>query len=155
MARYKDATELKVTRGTLRPDRERATPKVVNTTKVMPLPEYASEHAKREHIKVVKWLRENGMLEAVNQCFVVAYCLEMGDYFTCLENIAKDGRTVTNLYGSELHNPLVTQSANCLKNALTLAKEFGLTPVSKNRINVNKDDGDDELEALKKRKKTA
>ena len=155
MARYKDSTELKVTRGTYRSDRDKPTQKVVATTKIMPLPDYANEHAKREHKKVLAWLKENGMLETVNQVFIVAYCVEMGQYFECMADIAKDGRTYSNSYGTELANPLVAQSTNCLKNALQLAREFGLTPVSKNRVNLNKDSEEDELEILKKRKKVA
>lgn len=121
-------------------------------------PKFLSAGAKKEWKLVCRELISLGMLTAVDLGLLAAYCNEMASYIEASQKLAdpeigyvmKIDRDDGTVYYQQ--SPWVSIKNAALKNAQTLANQFGFTPAARARIGVP-DRGDDPLaEAMKKLK---
>lgn len=107
-------------------------------TAVVSLPRSGLKGTAKKLFEVVATeLIHNRLLDVVGVDLVVAYAREMGLYHDMMRETEKEGYTIeveTKSGTTTVVNPKRKVAESALANAKALAAEFGLTPVSRNRV---------------------
>ena len=145
-------------RGTYRKDR--ANPKRAKADRVLvaECPVVLQGVAAAEWDRVVSELVGMGILAAIDTMMLAVYCMEFAEYVDAMRTLEESGRTVVisdkdgNVRDLRNH-PAVARANMAFRNLRSMGSEFGLTPVSRERITVpEKPQPDDELTLWKKKK---
>ena len=132
-------TALKRLQGTDRADRVLEDEMMPSLLEAVPsAPGFLSPDAKKEWRSVCRELLALDMLHGVDLALLAAYCNEMAGYIEAEGEVLRQG-AVTSLErpdGSEylMQNPWVNIRNSRLKNAQSLANQFGFTPAARTRI---------------------
>jgi len=149
-------TALKELEGTLRQDRVISNEMMPSKISYAPSPpEMLSDLAKTEWQSAVEELIAMDMLHRVDLPLLAAYCQEMASYLEAVEIIRDEGATMEFFKedGSKYsqQSPWVGIKNTCLKNAQSIASQFGFTPSARTRISSPaKKDSIDPFEAAMK-----
>jgi P27 family predicted phage terminase small subunit len=141
-------TKIKELTGTARKDRlpkNEMQPPIaedINTPSVL-----TNKFAKIEWDKQTKILNELGMLADTDTSLLIAYCLEVGNYFTLKEKI-KDNITFTTPNGHIQVLPEVTEANKSLQNMIKMSSLFGFNPAARTKIEMPVQKPKDELDSL-------
>jgi P27 family predicted phage terminase small subunit len=125
-------------------------------------PSHLSQYAKAEWRRIVPELEGMGIFTKIDRAALSAYCQAYGRWVDCELKIkeiqaeaAKNGKDSINAYllktqsGNIIINPLMSVSNRALEQMRQFLTEFGLTPVSRTRINTDADTRkEDEFEEL-------
>ncbi len=148
------STALKKLQGTFRDDRavtNEMMPELI--THVPSAPTYFSKIAKLEWVSVCEQLIEMESLHRVDLALLSAYCVEMASYLEAIKAIKKEGSVIT-LPGKageyKMQNPWVGVKNSALKNAQTLANQFGFTPAARSKISISPKEKESEFEKMRK-----
>ena len=122
--------ELKGTAQKCRLPKNEMQPPVVDKVET---PTVLKGYAEKEWLKVTAILSELGMLAETDTSLLLAYCIEIGNYFDLKERI---GDSITNVApsGYEIVKPEVTEANKSLQNAIKLADKFGFNPAARTKI---------------------
>jgi P27 family predicted phage terminase small subunit len=125
-------------------------------------PAHLSSHAKSEWKRIVPELEAMGIFSKIDRAALAAYCQAYGRWVDCELKIKeiqaeaiKNSKDSINAYllktqaGNVIINPLLSVSNKALEQMRQFLTEFGLTPVSRTRINTDMDTKqEDEFEEL-------
>ncbi len=153
--RPKKPTQLKKLEGTAREDRllknEMMPSKICH---VPSAPTWMSKDAKKEWKATCADMIELDMLYRVDLGLLAAYCVEMSNYINAVKELQKPGEgfviDIVRSDGSKypMLNYWNTVKNQSLKNALSIATQFGFTPSARTRISATPKDEEDAFEKL-------
>lgn len=110
-------------------------------------PAWMSKDAKAEWKRVFNVLRTRRILTKADLGCLEDYCVAQGTVREMERVLQTEGHTFQGKDGPKKH-PAVTVQSDNMTRALRLASELGLTPVSRSRPAVRKDDDEDEPSPL-------
>ncbi len=115
-------------------------------------PTWLNKHAKKEWKRVVPMLDELGLLTEIDMAALAAYCQSYARWKQAEELVEEHGLTYvhTNKGGedNDTARPEVAIAHKYLDKVKAFATEFGLTPSSRTRIEVPKNETTNEMERL-------
>ena len=101
-------------------------------------PDHLTQLAKNEWKRICKEMKTLGVLTKIERSAIEQYCTAYGEWRECLKDLEKNGRFITSPSGVYVENPagraLRGHGTTCLKALI----EFGMTPVSRSRLHVQK-----------------
>lgn len=110
-------------------------------------PSWMSKDAKAEWRRVFPTLRKRRILTTADLGSLENYCLALGTVREMERTLQTDGHVFSGESGPKRH-PAVAIQSDAMTRALRLASELGLTPVSRSRPAVRKDDDEDDPSPL-------
>lgn len=155
VGRPKKPTAQKAFEGTLRADRQVENEMMPSKIEYVPsAPKYLSAAAKKEWKLVCSELIKLDMLTGVDLSLLSAYCREMGEYIIACEKLNDPGigyvmdikRPDGSIYSQV--TPWVSIKNQSLKNAQSLANQFGFTPSARARLEMPEKTDDPLAKAL-------
>lgn len=100
------------------------------------------EEAKAEWRRIMPKLIERRILTRTDLASVENYCLAIGQVRQCAATLAKEGNFVESENGAPRPHRAFRVQHSAMTQARQLAAELGLTPVSRNRPQVNETEKD-------------
>ena len=121
-------------------------------------PRHLSKEAKAEWRRIAKELKTIGLLTTVDRAALAAYCQHWAHWVEAEQKLQEDG--ISLVYrspgGMYRKNPWLQVADEAMKGMLSFLGEFGMTPSSRTRIQVEKPQAEaDPLAALTDRAKAA
>jgi len=154
---HKKPTNLKLIQGTFREDRAQRnepTPPI----EIPVVPAHLSDEAKVEWERVSQELAELGLLTKIDRAALAAYCDCWADYLEaaklCANKDGQDRKVIKTAAGNFVENPYFSIKKRCLELMHKFLTEFGMTPVSRTRINAHPKDKEDDFEGFVQSRKT-
>ncbi|QIP12241.1 phage terminase small subunit P27 family [Spirosoma aureum] len=146
-------TALKSLTGTLRTDRMNSHEPPVSPLPELPAPpDWLNPWARDEWVLVAGWLHSVGLLTATDQSIIGAYCQQLGIFREAEEQLKLPGaRVIVTDKGYEMPSPWVAIGNKALMQAMKIASEYGLTPSSRSRIQLPKEEEEDPFETFLRR----
>lgn len=146
-------TALKELQGTARADRMLENEMMPAKLEGVPSPpEYLTDEAKQEWYSVCTELLSLNMLHRVDLALLSAYCQEMANYIEANGWLQREGFVITlerdNGSFYSMPNPWVAIKNGALKNAMSIAGQFGFTPSARTKIKGGGGDEDDPLDEV-------
>jgi P27 family predicted phage terminase small subunit len=112
-------------------------------------PDWLAADARREWLRVMPVLIERRILTVADLASFENYCIAIGTVREMERTLQAAGHTYTTEGGSIKRHPAVGIQSDAMTRARLLASELGLTPVSRSRPTVRKDDdGNEDLSPL-------
>ena len=99
-------------------------------------PSHLDANAKKEWRRISKELIALGLLTAVDRAALAAYCAAYSRWIAAEENLQKFGLVVKAPSGYPVQNPYVSIANTAWDHMRKYATEFGLTPASRTRLQV-------------------
>ncbi len=96
-------------------------------------PSWLSDYAREEWDLIVDALVHTGVIATHEATILAVYCEAIGEYRKIGDAIARDGLTVGNA-GSQRPHPLTASRRRAAEDALKFARELGLTPAARSRV---------------------
>ena len=110
-------------------------PKVMGTPRC---PEHLDEEAKKEWKRMSKLLSKAGLLANVDKAQLAMYCQAWGRWVEAEEKLKKHGMIVrAPKSGYPMQSPYLAIANQAMKQLQTSLVEFGMSPSSRSRINLN------------------
>lgn len=131
----------KKAKGTLRKNRVKKTPEL-ELIEDMSAPDQLSEDAKKEWNEIAPTLFKNKMLTVTDRKLLMAYCTEMAKYMNFNKEMELSGAYMLPLKNSKglvvnyMQNPLIAMADRALSAAKDIGVHFGLTPLSRGKLNI-------------------
>lgn len=110
-------------------------------------PAWMSKDAKAEWRRVFPIVRKRRILTTADLGSLENYCIALGTVREMERTLQVEGHVYSAESGPKRH-PAVAIQSDAMSRALRLAAELGLTPVSRSRPAVRKEDDDDEPSPL-------
>ena len=147
-------TRLKVLRGNpgkRRPNRREPKPQ----TRVPACPKELGRRAKDEWRRIAKELSALGLLTAIDRAALAAYCEAWGTWIDAVEKVREFGAVVkVPSTGFPIQSPYFGVANQAQKQMRAYLTEFGMTPASRARIEVEPVEEADELEEFLNRSRS-
>ena len=105
-------------------------------------PRWLSDEAKREWKRLAPRLWRVGLLTEADHDALAMYCETWATWKRAEAQVQRKGEVVKTVNGNVIQNPYLAIANRAKRDALMLAREFGMTPSARTRISV--DDGADE-----------
>jgi P27 family predicted phage terminase small subunit len=135
MAPKKKPTALKKLHGTYRADRALENEFTPMVSSSVPLPPHdLNEWGRVEWNRIVPQLIDYGLFTEFDKSMLYSYCNEYGKYVEYETILKEKGRIKKAPSGYPMINPLESMAQRALKNAITIATQFGFTPSSRTGI---------------------
>lgn len=149
--RPRKPTEIKKLEGTYRKDRDisKNIPKFTRLISAGEAPDWFNAEQKSVFEFITGELIRINILETVDIDLIIAYCIERAAYFKNSEIVNRVGTTKMTKNG---YTTLRTESVAArfhLSNMMALAREFGFTPASRQKLLIKDKDKPDEDPAAK------
>ena len=115
---------------------KRALNKGVSTMKqgVTRPPAHLSDAAKREWHRLKRRLTPAGLLTALDANVLALYCQAYGRWIEAEEQLARFGPVVKTKNGNLVQNPYLAVANRAMDQMLVYARELGMTPSARSRI---------------------
>ncbi|MBB5045929.1 P27 family predicted phage terminase small subunit [Rhodopseudomonas rhenobacensis] len=110
-------------------------------------PSWMSKDAKAEWRRVFPVIRKRRILTVADLGSLENYCVALGTVREMERTLQAEGHVFSAESGPKRH-PAVAIQSDAMTRALRLASELGLTPVSRSRPAVRKDDDDEDVSPL-------
>ena len=130
--------------GTYRPDRDGGAEDAL-TNKKPNCPAWLSKEGKAEWRRIANELHQAGLLKLVDRAALAAYCEAFGRWQQAEKLVQEKGLLVKTKNGNVIQSPAVGVANVAMRDMLKLLKEFGMTPVSRSRLKVDKPEKEDDL----------
>jgi P27 family predicted phage terminase small subunit len=105
-------------------------------TGVPTCPSHLDANAKKEWKRISKELLAIGLLTSVDRAALAAYCAAYSRWIAAEESIARFGLVIKAPSGYPVQNPFVSIANTAMDHMRKYATEFGLTPASRTRLQV-------------------
>ena len=149
MGRPPKPTATKKLQGTARPDRAQTNePKPAAGKTAPPVPSFLGDEAKKEWRRVAKELHGLGLLTSIDRTALAAYCETYVTWIDALAQCRELGMIVKTSNGNLIQNPYLSVASQAEKRMRGWLSEFGMTPSSRTRINVEAADVADPYESF-------
>ena len=115
-----------------------------------PKPDWLDKTAGDEWDRIVPELAKAYVITPADAIMLATYCQTYADWLQAERTVREEGQIIMNLKGEPRINPAARYASTLLAELRRTAVEFGLTPVSRARIQVPPpgDDEDDDMEAF-------
>jgi P27 family predicted phage terminase small subunit len=131
-------------------------PKKINNGIPEP-PEHLSEYAKKEWYYVVGSLHQCGILTDIDRGGLAMYCQSYARWKKAEEaiqlmaekNPSGGGLVIKTTNGNMIQNPLVGTANTAMRDAMRFAAEYGLTPSSRARLEIDEESENQDEEGEK------
>lgn len=110
-------------------------------------PSWMSKDSKAEWKRVFPVLRERRILTVADLGALENYCVALGQVREMERMLQDEGHVINSDNGPKKH-PAVAVQADAMTRARLLAAELGLTPVSRSRPSVRKDEDESDISPL-------
>ena len=122
---------------------------------IPPCPRHLSKKAKAEWRRVSRELYDLGLLSNVDRAALAAYCTAWARWVEAEEIVQQKGMVIKTTNGNFIQNPFLSIANRAMDDMRRLMVEFGMTPASRTRVQVQKETTVDEFTAfLQKRQGT-
>jgi P27 family predicted phage terminase small subunit len=138
--RHNLPTSLKAAKGTLEKGRIKTTLQPKAIERLPPMPKYLSKTARKIYQSKGKELLTKGILTSLDVEAFLSYCIETGRYFDTFETIQCFKGEPTEL------KILLRQNEAAFARMKILSGEFGLTPITRQRIEQPPTQSENEIE---------
>lgn len=154
---------MKIMEDTYRADRANPNEPEPELVKIpLPPPDYFEPEAKKEWERSISKLMDMSVLAVADYALFEAYCVEYGRYVRLEKEIQAEGETIEILNYfkgrdgeqgsiksvSQAMNPKCRLRKEAHDSMVRLAQQFGLTPVSRSRVNAQKEKKSDPLDDI-------
>lgn len=111
-------------------------------TSIPDCPDYLDSTAREEWNRITEEMLSVGLLNKVDRASLELYCETYSRYRRYVGEMAKPDfqTTLITANGAEQINPVIKLSENALKTCRLMLCQFGLTPASRERMSIKKDD---------------
>lgn len=136
---HKKLPELKVLHGTNQPSREASliTSPGSDLPKFIEAPAYLNPVGRKEWYRLVKLLRESGLLEKTDLTSLGMACQCFQEYIECINAISAEGGMVSYTAGkSSQEIPLVAAKNKAMEHYKKFMTEFGLSPGARSKLGI-------------------
>ena len=139
-------TTLKKMRGTYRKDRAATNEAKPPVSRPSP-PRWLSKYARSEWRYITPKLDAVGLLTKIDRGELAAYCEAFGKFREATEALQREGNemVVQTHNGNYVQSPWVSIQNKAAEAMHKYAQQFGMTPSSRTRINVEKPEEDESL----------
>ena len=120
--------------GTYRGDRKTESPAVDGNKPIAP--DFLSELAIDEWNRITKQLVDSGVIGSLDRGCLAGHCQAWSDYIEALLILRTEGRITTSQSGYSQPHPMVAIMNSSWDRYLKTAKEMGLTPAARTKIDV-------------------
>jgi P27 family predicted phage terminase small subunit len=117
-------------------------PPAVTITNAKP-PAFLDATARIEWNRQVPQLIHLGILTSLDLSMFAAYCESFSTYIDALARIKKLGKVVIGSRGTLTKNPYLRIAREAKQDMLRFAQEYGITPGSRTRLHVEKEEAED------------
>ena len=138
--RPRKTKEEKEANGTLRSDRENNVPEFDNAPESVDLPSYLTEYGKEYFNKHYPLLQKTGVLKVTDLDAFFYLCFVRQELRECDETIAREGNVIRGSKENEVMHPACRARKEYSADFLRMAAHFGLTPTSRQNLNIATDD---------------
>ncbi|MEW6523650.1 MAG: phage terminase small subunit P27 family [Bacillota bacterium] len=139
---------MKALKGTARADREKDHPQ---PTPIKPAPPaHLDEVARAKWAELADEMEKQNLLTRLDGATFAAYCQAYAHWVQCERVVQEHGRTYTTPNGQIKARPEFTAARQWLALLQQYSKELGLSPTSRLRMDLPKDNEPDEMDALLK-----
>jgi P27 family predicted phage terminase small subunit len=114
-------------------------------------PTHLDAVARSEWRRVVPQLAKAQLLTLVDRAALTGYCLAWSASVDATRKLAASSTILTSVKGYPYQNPEVLRLNQALKQLLRFSQEFGMTPASRSRIEVDAPPVGGQLEAFRRR----
>jgi P27 family predicted phage terminase small subunit len=111
-------------------------------------PAYLDERARQEWRRLILILKQMKVLTEADGLMLGNLCLTVSTLVKAQEKLNQLGILYKSPSGYVMQSPLLTVVNQCVDTITKLSREFGLTPASRPRLTIEKQDDGDELMAL-------
>ena len=112
-------------------------------------PEFITGEARAEWDRIAPQLYELGLLTKLDMATLAAYCYAYAEWKEASEGVERDGFTIKTNAGNVIQNPYLGIKHTAAAFMLKMAAEFGMTPVSRSRLQIEDNPKDfDPMEEL-------
>lgn len=108
-------------------------------------PNHLTGVAKQEWNRVTKELAKLGLITNIDRAALAAYCTAYQDYVRAENELKKGGQVIFTEKGGAYQNPWVGIKNSAIEKMIKIGVEFGLTPSSRVRLQVEKPNEEDEM----------
>ena len=113
-----------------------------------PCPRHLSVEAKREWRRMGGELARMGVVTVVDRAALAAYCQAWSRWVDAEGQVARLGTIVKTANGNLIQNPYLAVANRAMEQMAKLATEFGMTPSSRSRVQVQQADAGPSLAEL-------
>ena len=99
-------------------------------------PAILSDVGKKEWRRITRELREMGTLASSDRAGIAAYCKEYERWWEAEEKVRMVGMVIKTPSGYPVLNPYLSVANGAMRHMVKILAEFGLTPASRTRIQV-------------------
>lgn len=111
-----------------------------------PCPKHLVGEARKEWNRMAKQLFDLGLLTEVDRAALAAYCQAWARWIEAEEKLRTNGMVVMTDKGYPVLSPYWSVANQSMKQMKSFLTEFGMTPASRSRVTVNKEDEADPYE---------
>ena len=123
-------------------------PKPRKTSTTPSVPSHLSDDAKKEWRRVARELHGLGLLTSIDRTALAAYCETYVTWTEALAQCRSAGMIVETTNGNLVQNPYLSVANQAEKRMKGWLSEFGMTPSSRTRVNVEAAEEADPYEAF-------
>lgn len=113
---------------------------------IPPCPAHLTGVAKEEWERVTIQLQAMGVIAEIDRAVLAAYCTAYKDYVNAEKELEKEGDVIFYESGNAAQNPRVGIKNKAIEKMVKIAAEFGMTPSSRSRLEVDPPQGKDPVE---------
>lgn len=128
-------------------------PKPTGLTKVPPAPAQLGDVGKKEWKRMGKELLTMGLLSKCDLPALAGYCASYELWVDAYQNVNLKGSIVKTAGGNIIQNPYLSIANRQMAEMRKWLSEFGCTPSSRSRVQVQEKKGEDPFESFLNRKK--
>ncbi len=108
-------------------------------------PNHLTGVAHQEWDRVTKELQAMGVIARIDRAVLAAYCTAYKDYVKAENKLKKEGEVIIYESGNLAQNPWVGIKNRAIERMVKIAAEFGMTPSSRGRLEVQTPTEEDEM----------
>lgn len=111
-------------------------------------PNHLQGIARQEWNRIVKELKALGMITKLDRAALAICCTAYADYVKACNKLKKEGEVIISEKGGMYQNPWVAIKKRSMDQIAKFYAEFGMTPSSRSRIQVDVNTPEEELEKI-------
>ena len=111
-------------------------------------PGHLSPEARKEWRRSGRMLLQLGVMTEADRTALALYCQAYGRWVEAEEALRRYGFMVKSPAGFPMQSPYLAVANKCMEQMRSLLSEFGLTPASRTKVQVQEPEADNEFERL-------
>lgn len=111
-------------------------------------PDHLTGIARQEWTRISVQLQTLGVIAQIDRGVLAAYCTAYADYVKAVNALKKENEVIFYESGNSVQNPWVGIKNRAIEKMVKIAAEFGMTPSSRSRLQVEMPTEEDEMKRL-------